>query len=116
MNYIDTLILGNLATISLILSQLGAELSNTFTIFFYISGSTLTSLPLLGLIGALIYKIIGKVTKLPYCKRLLHLHDQEGHNDTEDHDQLILESVSRELQESTVIVKEEHISVYKCIS
>ena len=102
MNYIDTLILGNLATISLILSQLGAQLSDTFTIFFYISGSTLASLPLLGLIGILSYKIIGKVTKLPYCKRLLHLHDQEGHNDTEDHNQLILES--RELQESTVSV------------
>ena len=55
-------------------------------------------------------------TKLPYCKRLLHLHKQEGHNDTEDYDQLILESVSRELQENTVSVKEEHISVYKRIS
>ena len=51
MNNIVTLILANLATISLILSQLSGQLSDTFTIILYISGSVLFSVPLLGLFG-----------------------------------------------------------------
>ena len=106
MNNTDTLILVNLSILCLILSLLSGELSNTFTQFFYISGSVLASLPLFGLIGILIYKIIRKVAKLPCCKRLLHSHDQEGHNDTDEYDQLFLESRDDpELQESTVSIR-----------
>ena len=107
MNNTDTLILANLSVLSLILSQLSGELSDTFTQFFYISGSIVASLPLLGLIGILIYKIITKITKIPYCKRLLHSHDQEGNNETKAFDEIILGSRDdSELKECTVRVKE----------
>ena len=90
MNIADTLILTNLALLSLVLSRLSGELATASTQFFYISGSILTSLPLLGLIGAIIYKIIGKIAKPSCCKRLL------------DYDQLIIASrEDPELQECT---------------
>ena len=82
MNKADVLILLNLSVLSLILSQLSGELSDTFTQFIYISGSILASLPLLVFTGILIYKMIKKITKLPCCKRLLHSNDQEGNDDT----------------------------------
>ena len=92
MNKADILIFANLSLLSLILSQLSGELSDTFTIFLYISGSVLSSVPLFGIIGVIIYKIITKVNKLPCCKKLQHLHHQDRHNDTEDHNQLIVVS------------------------
>ena len=105
MNIADTLILANLALLSLVLSQLSGELATASTQFFYISGSILTSLPLLGLIGAVTYKIIGKIARLPYCKRWLHLYRQSERNDMElDYDQLIVASCEDpELQECTSI-------------
>ena len=107
MNNTDVLILANLSVLSLILSQLSGELSDTFTQFFYVSGSIVASLPLLGLIGILIYKIIRKITKIPYCKRLLHSHGQEGNNETKAFDEIILGSRDdSELKECTVRVKE----------
>ena len=109
MNIVDTLILVNLATLSLILGQLNGELPDTITQFFYISGSILASLPLLGLTGTLLHKIIKTTTKLPCCKGfLLHSHDQQEHNDTIDYDEIILGSRDDpELQECTVRVKED---------
>ena len=92
MNIADTLILANLALLSLVLSQLSGELATASIQFLYISGSILTSLPLLGLIGAIIYKIIGKIAKPLCCKRLL------------DYDQLIAASrEDPELQECTSV-------------
>ena len=123
MNNVDTLILVNLATLSLILGQLNGELPDTITQFFYISGSILASLPLLGLTGTLLYKIIKTTTKLPCCKSvLLHSHDQQEHNDTIDYNEIILESRDDpKLQECTVRVKEDdeekfESSVYKHIN
>ena len=60
MNIADTLILANLATISLVLTKLSGELHHASVVFFYVSGSTLTSLPLLGLIGIVITRWSGK--------------------------------------------------------
>ena len=94
MNIADTLILANLALLSLVFSKLSRELATASTQFFYISGSILASLPLLGLTGAIIHKIIGKKEKPPCCKRLL------------DYDQLIVASRENpELQECTISVE-----------
>ena len=109
MNNTDTLILTNLSVLSLVLSQLSGQLSNTFTQFIYVSGSILASLPLLGLIGILFYKIFRKATKLLCCKRCIHSCQWQGNNDKEDYNQLILESRDDpELQdeECTMSVKE----------
>ena len=110
MNIADTLILANLALLSLVLSQLSGELATASTQFFYVSGSILTSLPLLGLIGAIIHKIIGKIAKLPCCKRLLRLYQQSERNDMElDYDQLIAASrEGPELQECTMSIEQEN--------
>ena len=109
MNNTDTLILTNISVLSLILSQLSGQLPDTFIHFFYISGSILASLPLLGLIGILFYKIFRKATQLLCCKRCIHSYQWQGNNDTEDYNQLILESRDDpELQdeECTMSVKE----------
>ena len=82
---VDTFILATI--LSLILSQLSGEPSDTFTQFFYISDSIFS---LLGLIEALLYNIIKMVTKLPCRKSLLHSRDQEEHNDIKDYDEIIL--------------------------
>ena len=111
MNIADTLILANLALLSLVLSQLSGELATASTQFFYISGSTLASLPQLGLIGAIIYKIVGKIAKLPCCERLICLYQRQSErNDMElDYDQLIVASrEDAELQECTVSVEQEN--------
>ena len=107
MNIVDTLILANLAMLSLVLSQLSGEPHHASIVFFYVSGSILTSLPLLGLTGTIIYKIIRKLTKLPCCKRLLHSYQQHEHNGIADYDQDLLIEIleSRddpEIQECTV--------------
>ena len=101
MNITDTLILANLAILSLLLSQLNGELPTTSLQFFYTSGSILASLPLLGMIGILMWKIMAR---LPYCKRLLQSirhHDRRSTNSEDD-----LSHEDRELQECTVSVKE----------
>ena len=80
MTIVDTLILADLAMASLILSQLGGELSNPSLQFLYVSGGILTSLPMLGMIGIILYKIFKKITKLPCCKTVLRSQWQDGHN------------------------------------
>ena len=110
MTITDTLILANLAMASLILSLLSGELSKPSTLFFYIIGSMLSSLPLLGLIGMAVYKMSRKIAKLPRCKRLLHSYYQHGNNVIEDYEQDLGFLDSREdpeLQECTVSVKEQ---------
>ena len=121
MNIIDTLILANLALLSLILSQLSGELSsNSSTLFFYISGSVLASLPMLGLIVMIIYKIMRKISKLPCGRRLLHSYRQSGRNDTElDFDQLIVASrEDPEFQDHTMSAEhdDKHSSQYVQVS
>ena len=110
MNIADTLILTNLALISLVLSQLSGELATVSTQFFYISVSILTPLPLLGLTGVIIYKIIGKIATLSCCKKLLRLYQQHERNDIElKYDQLIVASrEDPELQECTMSVNKQN--------
>ena len=120
MNVADTLILVNLAIISLILSQLSGELSKTSTLFFYTSGCILTSLLLLGLIGVLGFKVIRKITQLPCYKRLRLCICQHGgcnNSDGQADDHIMLEicdGSDHELLESTGSIEdlEEHRSVY----
>ena len=65
-NVADTHILANLAIISLILTQLSGELSKTSTPFFHHKWlHILTSLPLLRLLGVLVFKVISKIVQLP---------------------------------------------------
>ena len=99
----DTLILADLATMSLILSQLSGELSYSSNRFFYVSGSILASLPLLGLIVTIIYKIIRRITRQLHCIRSLH-SNQKSDRETRDYDQLIVSGEYPELQECTVSV------------
>ena len=116
MNNADTLILVNLALLSLILSQLNGQLSTAFTQFFYISGSILASIPLLAITGVLTYKIIRKMTKLPCCKSLLCSHGQKDLDDTEDYDlesrddpELQIRSVKVEENDQELNSEYEHI-------
>jgi hypothetical protein len=113
MTIVDTLILANLATLSHILSQLSGELTKPSTLFFYVIGSILAALPLLGLIGVTIYKMIRKLVNMQCCKRFLQSYQQLRNNDgIEDYDQdlAFFASASRddpEFQECTVSVKEQ---------
>ena len=123
MNNADTLIFMNVAVVTLILlSQLIGKLSHPSAVFLYTSGIVLTSLPLVLLIGTLIYNKIWKilVPKLPCCKRFLHAQQQDGHIATDDSNELFLESRDDpELQEFAVKTKEcdeEYSSVYKRVS
>lgn len=127
MNNADTLIFMNIAVVTLIVSQLSGELSHPSAVFFYTSGSVLISLPLLVLIGTLIYKMIWKmlVPKLPGCKRFLHSHQQDGHNAMHDSNELISENrddPELKIQESTMNMEvlecdeEYYSSVYKRVS
>lgn len=94
MNIIDALILADVAIITLILSHLNGKLSDVFITFFYISGSILASLPLLGMTGILIYKMIMKMRNLECCETILLLCQQDGHRIAggNSYDQLSLES------------------------
>ena len=112
MNIVDTVILANLAVLSLILSQVSVEVSYTSTQFFYISGSIFASLPLFGMIGMLIYKIIRKIRNLHCCKRLLLSYQRNKCDDTKDYDQLILESCDTELVASAADYEKEHCCIY----
>ena len=124
MNIADSLIFMNIAVITIILSQLRGELPYPTAVFFYTSGGVLVSLPLLVLIGTLIYKIIWKILlpKLPCCKRFLHSNQEYRHNAMDNSDELFSESRDGpEPQEFAVNVKEHadedyYSSVYKRIS
>ena len=69
MNVADTLILANLA-IANISDIESSESFETCALYFYTSGSIFTSLPLFGLIGVLVFKVISKIVQLPCYKRL----------------------------------------------
>ena len=76
-------------------------------------------IPLLGLIGIIMSKIIKKIAKLSCCKRLLHSHLQNGHNDAEYNPLIIVGHEDPELQECTRNVKEDgddNSSIYKWVS
>ena len=64
MNIIDTLILVNLALMSLLLDKYSGQNNYTFiTTFCLVAGSILASLPMLGITGFIIYKIFEKQIK-----------------------------------------------------
>ena len=104
MNIADSLILVNLALLSLILSQLSGDQPNTSILFFYTSGSILASLPLLALIGVLIHKMIRKIAKLPCCKRLSQSKLQHKRCKDDNDDQLTQSSESHEYHELQELV------------
>ena len=115
MNIADTLILLNLALLSLILSQLSGYQPNTsIIVFYYTIGSIFASLPLLILIGVLIYMMIRKIKKLPCCIKFLQSNQCSRHKDDDKNDQNsmteILDSHEyhdiRELVVTVVTVKE----------
>ena len=79
MNIIDSLILGSMALIALMLNNYyELETSDFLTLFYALGGSTFSFIPLLVLAGFIAYKILkGPVKKLmkkintPLCTRLL---------------------------------------------
>ena len=82
MNTIDSLILANMALITILLDKYsGQDNSNVFGTIYLVIGSILTTLPMLGMIGFVTYKIIkkclGKKT-LPCTKRALCCLRSEG--------------------------------------
>ena len=83
MNVTEILIFANLALLSLVLDKY-SNISNTSTAFFEISGSILSTIPLLGLTAVMICRILRELTmKLPRCTRLLNLKNGTGVEDTE---------------------------------
>ena len=111
MNIADALILLNLALLSLTLAQLSSNQPNTSIVFYYTIGSILASLPLLILIGVLIYKMIQKIAKLNCCIKLLQWNQCSRRKDEDQNS--ITESLDsheyhemRELVVTVVTVKE----------
>ena len=73
MNITDTLILTNLALISVVLNNYSGEKSHnsTVVVLYQIGGSILSTIPLLGLAGVVLYKVI-KTLKHFCCSKLVH--------------------------------------------
>ena len=82
MNIMDTLILANLALLSLILDKYSNQQnhSSSSSAFYEISGSILSAIPLVGLTGVVIYRIFRKL--LVKCYKPFS-HDGVGNEDLE---------------------------------
>ena len=74
MNVTDTLILINLALISVVLSNYSAEKNHNSAavVLYQIGGSILSTIPLLRLAGVVLYKIIKTLKHFCYSKSVLH--------------------------------------------
>ena len=90
MNITDTLILANLALLSLVLDKYSGQTNHGFSssAFYEISGSILSTVPLLGLTGVIIYRIFKKL--ISFYKLLSH--DKVGNEDLEVPQQVILDA------------------------
>ena len=89
MNVADTLILAILAIPNI--SDIESSEWGTSALFFYTSGSILTSLPLFGLIGVLVFEVISKIVQLPCYKRLrlcIYQHGGRNNDDGQTDDQI----------------------------
>ena len=73
MNVVDTLIFANMALLSLVLDKYSGQRSNSnsSSAFYEISGSVLSTIPLLAITGIILYRIFKKqLMKLLCCTRL----------------------------------------------
>ena len=90
MNIIDTLILANLALLSLVLDKYSGQRDHSFSssAFYEISGSILSTIPLVGLTGVIIYRVFRKLVVKCY-KQLSY--DEIGNEDLEASRQINLD-------------------------
>ena len=90
MNITDTLILANLALLSLILDKHSDQKNqgSSSSAFYEISGSILSTIPLVGLTGVIIYKISRRL--IEKCRKQL-LYDEIGKEDLEASQQVKLD-------------------------
>ena len=75
MNVLDTLIFANLAILSLVIdkhNELGHSDSSFSSTFYELSGSLLSTIPLIGLSGVVVYRILKKILdRMPCCQQFL---------------------------------------------
>ena len=92
MNITDTLILANLALISLVLNKFSGQENDisALSAFYKISGSILSTIPLLGLTAVVIYKIFKRIKHF-YSKSVNQI--EEEHKDVEVSQQVNSDSV-----------------------
>jgi hypothetical protein len=90
MNITDTLILANLALLSLVLDKYSGQRNHgsSSSAFYEISGSILSTIPLVGLTGVVIYRISRKL--VVKCRKQL-LCDEIGKEDVEASQQINLD-------------------------
>ena len=90
MNITDTLILANLALLSLVLDKYSGQRNygSSSSAFYEISGSILSTIPLVGLIGVIIYRISRKL--VVKCRKQLS-YDEIGKEDLEATQQVNLD-------------------------
>ena len=90
MNITDTLILANLALLSLVLDKYSGQGNHgsSSSAFYEISGSILSTIPLVGLIGVIIYRISRKL--VVKCRKQLS-NDEIGKEDLEASQQVNLD-------------------------
>lgn len=90
MNIVDTLILANLALLSLVLDKYSGQRnhSSSSSAFYEISGSILSTIPLVGLTGVIIYRIFRKLVAKCYKRRS---YDKIGNENLETSQQVILD-------------------------
>ena len=92
MNVLDTLILANLAMISIISDKYSEQgNSKTLAMLYLISGSILSSLPLIGLIGVLLYWSLKKLKV--YCCKIKSPHLQPEDEDVNACEEAILDNM-----------------------
>ncbi len=89
MNVTDTLILANLALLSLVLDKYSVQRNHgsSSSAFYEISGSILSTIPLIGLTGVIIYRISRKL--VVKCRKQLS-YDEIGKEDLEASQQINL--------------------------
>lgn len=80
MNITDTLILINMALISIVLNNYSGQIdhSSATSIFYEISGSVFCTIPLLGLAGVVLYKVIMKFKRFCYGKAVNDQIEEEA--------------------------------------
>ena len=95
MNVADTLIFANLALLSLVLDKYSGQSSNSNSSsgFYEISGSILSTIPLLTITGITFYRMFKKqLIKLLYCAKLCNSNKVIMAEDIEASKEVILDS------------------------
>ena len=97
MNIMDTLIMANLAFLSLVLDRYSGhgKTNSNSSIFYEVSGSILSTIPLFVLTGVIMYKIFKKVAiQLSCCVKLFDSNKQTIDEENETFTQIIVRSES----------------------